>query len=168
MGSTASPSDRGRDSAHALGLLVALLALSACEPTHLLDYGAFTFTDRHGVRVIQDLHVITPEAFEAEIDRVTVLWESALPDAGDVLDDLYVWLAPRPFRDPHSPGLCPTGCEGAYSPRLRLAIVGVGLDDPLEGTALGHELGHVILWRLRGDASEEGLRAFTLTHGLPY
>jgi len=44
----------------------------------------------------------------------------------------------------------------------------VGLVEPLERSALGHEIGHVILMHWRGDGTEETLEMMSKKYGVPY
>lgn len=142
-----------------------LILLAACSPKYLGAYGRIEFTTPQGVEVLPNLHAIDREALGAELEAVARQWELVLPGARRALHDLRVRIECLPFRDPQCPS---AGCAGLYVPGFHLVRVGWAPEVPWDHTALAHEVGHHILWMLKRDASEEGLRSFTERYKLPY
>ena len=101
-----------------------------------------------------DLRVINTEGYpvtEAQIRvYVDLVLETCWPDADVDLDGLTIIIRSYPFEYQGSlyAGL-------SWPAQLVLAF---GYRDPLESSALGHELGHLVLYALTGSSTHNQLR----------
>lgn len=135
--------------------------------------GGILYTSSHGILVMRPAPVATPARvlFEKEVERVVKLWEGAvLAEQGNAavvrraLRGVSLTWKPAPFAvDGLRPGFKWMGLASGSG-----RVIWVGYKDPIETTALGHEIGHVILLVWKGDGSEETLRAMHDKHGVPY
>ena len=126
------------------------------------------YVTKQGITVIAGGGVVPPlSELEAEIDRTMDLW-SYVPGAhdrlvGKVVDGTALWVMPFPF------DLGTGGPKFAGFAKPFTKQIAVGMDGRLlPGTALGHELGHIIAEEIFGDGSEARLKALAKEHGIPY
>ena len=162
-------------------LLVLLLVIAcagvACAgvDTFVERYGPVAYVDSHGISVATNGFPVAPAAFETEVDATVASWRRALKAERLACAELSICLAsttvswreyPFPdFRD--------------SAPRAGLAllieddgrreiVLVVGYRDPLSDTALGHELGHAILWCCGLSSGESTLLRWADAHVVPF
>lgn len=130
---------------------LAFSALLGCG-TDLGQYGWVEWTDRHGIGVAPNGYPVERTEFEAVVDDTIARWGPfvlpGIPEAA--IGDSFASWSPLPFGSDYG---CPDprGCAGVTIGG-RIAVV--GFDTPISGTALAHEIGHVILFRAGLPAGE--------------
>lgn len=121
---------------------------------------------KHGLIMVHDGGTMPAcAAVGAETDRVIAAWNNVPGiSAADALDDgVMVFVKPLPFSLHTQPG------KFAGFTKPHATAIAVGFDGrELSKTALGHELGHVILRRAGKDASETALKNAHDLYGIPY
>ena len=124
------------------------------------------FTTAHGLMFVGDGGSVPPkDEVVQETERILYAWRRVPDvDADDVLArGLLVFVKPMPFELHGKPG------RFAGIMRPGADAIAVGMDGrPLSETALGHELGHVILRRSGKPADEASLENMARDHGVPY
>lgn len=127
-------------------------------------------TTRNGLYLLRAPFTLDTVAVADEVDRTMAAWAKVVPNAAELVRGVYVLFETYPFRDAILPypgglaGLTETnwrGVKGAYCVR-------VGWKPDMRLTALGHELGHVVLMRSGRDPSEDALAEAAKTYGVPY
>lgn len=129
------------------------------------------FTDSHGIQVDTGEFAVDSMEFDRIVDQTIDAWENAFaverPDAvprlRHIWDGVIVMWETYPFPCPGI-GVPMDLCAGL----MENHILHIGWRPDVEDTALGHELGHFILWVLDGDPSEERLLWFHERFATPY
>jgi hypothetical protein len=120
---------------------------------------------KHGIIVVKDGGV-TPscEDVEVETDRVLQAWDRAGVDGRGVLSEgVMLFVKPMPFELHGKPGKF-AGFAKPYA-----QAIAVGFDGRmLPNTALGHELGHVILGGVGRRPDEQSLKDYHDRYGVVY
>lgn len=107
---------------------------------------------------------------EAEVQRTINLW-NAVPGADALLQikDTFVMFLPYPFKIDWLPDTELAGHTIRDFRGLRGTFcILVGYKEIMADTALGHELGHVVMLKWQDNPSEEALRVIATAHGVPY
>ena len=122
---------------------------------------------KSGTMVNPGEYKISTESLDNEVDRIVALYFTLVPKAGVLLSDSRVWITFRPGPFDHPQGYSVKvagfvtaggeGCEVGYT----------STDQPVEQTAFGHELGHIILGRYWNDWDQERHHNYMKEHGLP-
>lgn len=124
----------------------------------------------HGLVVMRSPQTPAQQALELETERVEAVWEMAIrAEKADrrlirrAFAGVVVEWKTAPFAMSLRPGFRWMGLTSGTG-----RLVQVGRIDPLEKSALGHELGHVILMAWKDDGSEEALKVMSDKYGVPY
>jgi len=128
------------------------------------------YVTRHGLIVMKSEWTPIRVFVEKETERVVVLWEkAALTESANpkiirgALQNVVVRWASAPFTLHIRPGFKWMGMTSGSGESMM-----VGHVEPLERSALGHEIGHVILMDWKMDGTEETLKSYQEKHGTPY
>jgi len=149
---------------------------------------AIAYVTSHGLVVMQSEWTPIRVFVEKETERVVQLWEKAvelereaafkqlktavqraihtgreLPVVRPAVRGVVVRWATAPFSMHVRPGFKWMGLTSGSGESMMVARV-----DPLDRSALGHEIGHVIMMKWRDDGSEETLKRFHDKYGTPY
>lgn len=156
--------------ATALGFMFVYAMIAA---RRLAFLNRIVYVSAHGIFVMRPEHGVEMETrilFEKEVERVTKLWEGAvLKENGNPavvrrsLQGVSLTWRTAPFDLHTKPGFKWMGMTSASAKAMQ-----VGYKDPVESTALGHEIGHVVLLAWKGDGSDETLKRMHEQHGVPY
>lgn len=156
-------------------VLVVLFIVSSCYKDRIdylqEDWGEVTFVSQHNIYVASNGYDVDPDGFESEVDRVISLWQMAFAGEGincDVnlsLDQIFVAYTSAPFYDIHY--MNGQGKLAGIS-YLSLSLIRVGYTGDFQKSALGHELGHEILFRCLQDYSHENMEIYNKKYGTPY
>jgi hypothetical protein len=122
---------------------------------------------KHGLIMVEDGGVVPScDSVETETDRVLAAWGSVPGVSGpNVLDDgVMIFVKPLPFVLHSEGGNKFAGFAKPYS-----RSIAVGFDGrELSRTALGHELGHIILSGSGKRGDEQTLKDHHDRYGVPY
>ena len=132
------------------------------------------YVTKHGLMILGDGGTV-PYRTQVESFTASVLhdWNNALqlypkPIATTAHDALaagvMVFIKPLPFELHTEPGRF----AGFAKPWRNAIAIGLDQASKLERSALGHELGHIILHHAIGDGSEDKLKEFAAHYGVPY
>ena len=126
------------------------------------------YVTKQGIVVVADGGRVPPRTtLEDEVDRVLAAWlvvPGATPDLLlEAVGGAAVWVKEFPFQL-HGKGPKFAGFAKPFSKQ-----VAVGMDGrDLPGTALGHELGHILAQEIVEDGSEDRLKELARVHNVPY
>lgn len=122
-----------------------------------------SFVTRHGVAVVTHGLSVYPPPLEAYLDWFIQLWEHETQwPVAQALDGVLIVWKPAPWELHRTLGW--VARQGWPTDRT----VVVGYHNDLIRSALGHELGHVVMRAWCKQGSETALRSYALDHGLPY
>jgi hypothetical protein len=127
------------------------------EPTTLV------YTSACGARIIPNGTPIDTLKLDTYLELLNQRWTAATGWDGvrNLIRHLAIFFMPGTFATSQWPKVDGLALLGSY------AILVTWMDD-LDQSALCHEVGHMILWQTKKDATEEGLESFCRFHKLPY
>ena len=150
--------------------LVLFVVLCGCGDNSHDRFGAITFVDGHGIEVAANSWPVDQGEFESVVSETLTLWQNGLNQEGVscgvlVAVDLYTvsWTG-FPFYDERLEGPL-AGLTEWVGVRL---VSTVGFRMPLNSSALGHELGHVVLARCGQDWNHPTMLYYAENYGTPY
>ena len=160
-------------------LVTPLLALAlGCQPYAVDIFGEVDQVDDHGILIATNGTGIDAVDVSEVVEGVSVLWRTALRDAGvdcrPSFDGVYLSMQPLPFR---GCGIDHAQLCGGLTQDLRNAVWGGGyivmrvVADEVWRPRLAHELGHVVLTLcgLNRPLDPEGtLLSWATDYGVPY
>lgn len=129
-----------------------------------LEHVPDVFITAHQAYVVRNGYQVSPLIIDTHIEDVVLRWEAATGWHGvrDVIRSMsFVFVKPIFYSNVYNHSL------GGLA-LLSTGTAVIGWHPDVEKTALGHEIGHFVLYKWRGDATEEGLKEFAALHRLPY
>jgi hypothetical protein len=123
---------------------------------------SITFTTSHGLNVVCGEYIdqVSKDKVEKIVSDTLDLWKTKVNiSPKDPLKDWTLAWQPKPFDAPNGK------VNGITS--AKYFLIEVGFTEPLESTALSHEIGHVLHADFAGFWNESIEHEFIKTHGLP-
>lgn len=152
-------------------LLILTVFVSACHGDfYRADFGPRSYTDALGFDVRLNRFIVDKVAAETYELKVIGQWQAAMDheaikcDVRKAISPYGPLLSWQPFPFLLN-GIKESGATTflGYGAQMR-----VGWRDDVATTALGHEMGHVILYACQQNPSEDNLSSWAKREGLPY
>ena len=135
-------------------------------------FGVITAIDPTGAPIAANGQPIDLGAVNDEVARTLGLWRAAFRDdrvvcdLASVMPDVFISFRENPFLRPEWYG--EQELLGLMWQLDDIAVLEVGFRPDLDRSALGHELGHAVLWWCGLQATEPYLFMWAQAHGVPY